>query len=150
MANGFWYSHTTYPNYGSQSNSILDRSEADKVQTGFDKITAPTGYGTYLTKYSTAETGIVPTGISVTDAGVVTFPIGTVDMTAATAKVATAAVGTNDTTAASCAFATALAFATVLPSVPSNGLYNLGSAAGVAGWVLRPTNPVIYASANGL
>lgn len=139
---GYWFSHGSYPITGSQSSSILDRANIDLIQAGFDKITAPTGYGNYLTKYSSAETGIVPSNVSVTDAGAMTITTslavgttgvfgtgltvtsGTVDFTTSTTKVATMAFGDNTTTAASTAFVTAAGLQSALPGqTGKKGLY---------------------------
>lgn len=104
---GFYYSHGTYPVFGSQSNSPLDKSEWDKIQTGFDKIAAPTGYGNYLLKYNNAESGIAASNVSVTDAGVMTVTAGltvsagTSDFSGTTTRVATLGAVESTTKAAS-------------------------------------------------
>jgi hypothetical protein len=153
---GYYYFHTTYPTYGSQSSSILEGSELAKIQTGFDKLPTPTGYGTYLTKVNTAETALVSSNVSVTDAGVMTVPAGLtvsagiVDLTATTPKVPTAAPGTNTTQAASTAFVAAQAFSASLPALAGNNGKVPFLSAGVVSWSFIGTaNQMIRVNAAG-
>jgi hypothetical protein len=63
----------------------------------------------------------------------------------------TAAVGTNTTQIATMAALVAQSFSTALPAQPGGtNLYNLTSRASTAAWSVAPTNPTVYASANGL
>ncbi len=119
MPSGFYYQHTTYPLFGSQSSSALERSEFDRVQAGFDKLPTPTGYANYLVKINSAETGLAASNVLLTDAGVMTVPsgftvtAGPVSLTGASVTVATAASGDNTTTAASTAYAMNMTGATL-------------------------------------
>lgn len=116
---GFFYQHTTYPLFGSQSSSALERSEFDRVQAGFDKLPTPTGYANYLVKINSAETGLAASNVLLTDAGVMTVPsgftvtAGPVNFVGASVTVATAASGDNTTTAASTAYAMNMTGATL-------------------------------------
>ncbi len=151
---GYWYGHNSYPIFGSQSSSILDGAELGLIQAGFDKFQAPTGYGTYILKYKTDESGVVASNVSISDAGLMTVPggltvsSGTVDLTATTPRVPTAAPGTNTTQAASTAFATALAFAAALPAQSGHSILTTNGV--VAAWTADQTgNSGKYLATNG-
>lgn len=64
--------------------------------------------------------------------------------------VAMPTLGSNNLLLATTSYVDQTAFATANPAIPATGNYYLGSSAGVAGWTLRPVNPSVYASANGL
>lgn len=149
MTSGFWYSHGSYPVYGSQSSSILDRSEADKVQAGFDKIIAPTGYGNYLTKYNSAETGISPTNVSVTDSGLMTI-FGGIVVSGGTVIIPSPGSGANE--AATKGYADNLAFTAALPgqNATTKGKVPIsGGASGIAAWGLLSGSTIFLAQTAG-
>lgn len=95
---GFYYTHATYPAFGSQSNSTLDRAEWTKIQTGFDKLPTPTGNANKPVKVKNDESGLVESaGATVSDVGAWSFSYSI--------AVPTMADGNSSTNAASTAFA---------------------------------------------
>lgn len=122
---GYYYLHSTYPVYASQSSSTLERAEFDLVQAGFDLLPTPTGFPNALVKVNSGGTALDLSTATLTAAGILAgltglTSTGSVVLTGATTTVATQTAGDSTTKAASTAFVTATSFVAALPGQTSN------------------------------